>query len=100
MILKCVYFRSLDERSKRREVSQNDPKPLYLDRGWKVVHKVATCNCGGGRIPLNLIGMQASTISTGPLARRLFVAVGPVRASDMQLLLARRATKVFLVFFS
>ena len=42
---------------------------------------------------------QASTISTGLLARRLFVAVGPVRASDMQLLLARRATKVFFFFF-
>ena len=42
---------------------------------------------------------QASTISTGPLARRLFVAVGPVRASDMQLLLARRATKFFFFFF-
>ena len=38
---------------------------------------------------------QASTISTGPLARRLFVAVGPVRASDMQLLLARMGHNFF-----
>ena len=45
------------------------------------------------------IRYQASTISAGPLARRLFVAVGPVRASDMQLLLARRATNYYFFFF-
>ena len=42
---------------------------------------------------------QVSTISTGPRARRLFVAVGPVRASDTQLLLARTGHKVFLFFY-
>ena len=49
----------------------------------------------------NFIANQASTISTGLLARRLFVAVGPVWASDTQLLLARTGHKVFFFgFFS
>ena len=39
---------------------------------------------------------QASTISTDLRARRLFVAVEPVRTSDTQLLLARTGHKVFI----
>ena len=39
------------------------------------------------------IEMQASTISTGPLARRLFISR---RASDTQLLLAHTGHKVFV----
>ena len=50
-ILRLAFTASVDKTILLSWVS-----PSHKDRGRKVVHAVATCNCGGGRSPLYLIG--------------------------------------------